>query len=606
MSVVGTVSHLIGRAVAITADGTERVLSLGDQVFADEVVRLAPDAVIEIATENGEPVHLDGGQSWLASAETYSTLETLDPSEAATDVESIQAAILAGADPTEVGEATAAGGEPAGGQSGNEGSSTVNIQRTADEVDPTAGFNTQGYSDDIPDIPGEEVQALAPQLSINDIVIEEPNSDYFAATNVGDSSVVVTSLTLNEAGTFSFEWNFSEGDYLPYNDFAYVVVNGKVYLLADYINTDLSGGESGVQTFAIELDAGIHQIAIGVTDVGDSSVESPLLIQNVAFNGVEIDGLNFSNGEGDWSATGTAVLSEGALTLTASADVSEVEGVAGLNAGDLDTLASLNAQGWSVATFTVTLNTPSAADVTVDFATADGTAISGGTGIAENDYGTTSGTLVIPAGETSATIEVLVFGDNYQEGDEQFLVTLSNPVNAIIIDDQGEATILDNDAPVFTLSADDYYYEGEGEQLAPGSNSNEVFEGGSADYVITLSGADIPEGETVVLTLDIADGTAVYISDYDNTNGIGFNPETNQVTLEGPLYKGDVVAALNIEAVDDVYAEVSEDFSVTLVETTVGTVAGTVTTTIHDDGDTTTISVNQVDEEGTVVTDDVV
>ncbi|WP_286239357.1 retention module-containing protein [Neptuniibacter halophilus] len=148
MSVVGTVSHLVGRAVAIKADGTERLLSLGDQIFADEVVRLAPDATIEISTESGELVQLDGGQSWLASSETYNTTETFDNSEATTDIESIQAAILAGADPTEVGEATAAGGEaPAAGGQGNEGSNTVNITRTAEEVDPTAGYDTVGTTD---------------------------------------------------------------------------------------------------------------------------------------------------------------------------------------------------------------------------------------------------------------------------------------------------------------------------------------------------------------------------------------------------------------------------------------------------------------------------
>ena len=120
MSVIGTVSHLIGRAVAIKSDGSERILALGDEVFADEMIRVTPDSAIEIAMDGGELVKLDGGQNWLASTETYTEADDFDLSEAVTDVESIQAAILAGADPTEVAEETAAGGDAPAGGPGNE------------------------------------------------------------------------------------------------------------------------------------------------------------------------------------------------------------------------------------------------------------------------------------------------------------------------------------------------------------------------------------------------------------------------------------------------------------------------------------------------------
>ena len=163
MNVIGTVSSLSGTAVAIKADGTERQLMLADEIYADEMVKVSLDSAIEIAMEGGDPVRLDGGQNWLASSETFTEAEDFDLSEAVTDSESIeeavastsetnsdidaiQAAILAGQDPTEVAEATAAGagGDGAGG---NEGSSFVQISATRAEVDPTAGFNTQGFSD---------------------------------------------------------------------------------------------------------------------------------------------------------------------------------------------------------------------------------------------------------------------------------------------------------------------------------------------------------------------------------------------------------------------------------------------------------------------------
>src|SRR5438874_1923354 len=61
--------------------------------------------------------------------------------------------------------------------------------------------------------------------------------------------------------------------------------------------------------------------------------------------------------------------------------------------------------GTRPATFTVILSEPSNQTVTVNYATANGTATAG------SDYQSASGTLTILAGQTSATISVLVNGD---------------------------------------------------------------------------------------------------------------------------------------------------------------------------------------------------
>jgi hypothetical protein len=84
--------------------------------------------------------------------------------------------------------------------------------------------------------------------------------------------------------------------------------------------------------------------------------------------------------------------------------------------------------------FTVTLSPASTQTVTVSYATADGTAVSG------SDYTATNGTLTFAAGETSKNIPVRVhardFGDN-----RTFYVRLSNPSNASIADGEGVGTI---------------------------------------------------------------------------------------------------------------------------------------------------------------------
>lgn len=107
--------------------------------------------------------------------------------------------------------------------------------------------------------------------------------------------------------------------------------------------------------------------------------------------------------------------------------------------------------GTTNAVFTVSLSAVSSSDVTVDFATADGTATEG------DDYTATNGSLTIPAGATSANIEVPVLGDTLEEGNETFVVTLSNPANAAIADGEGTATIIDDDGPpllVFEAESD--------------------------------------------------------------------------------------------------------------------------------------------------------
>lgn len=90
------------------------------------------------------------------------------------------------------------------------------------------------------------------------------------------------------------------------------------------------------------------------------------------------------------------------------------------------------------ATFTVTLSTPSAFTVTVDFTTVSGTATSG------VDFTPTSGTLTFLPGVVSQPIPVAIIDDAVFENNETFTVVLSNPANAAIADDTGLGTIVDN------------------------------------------------------------------------------------------------------------------------------------------------------------------
>lgn len=91
------------------------------------------------------------------------------------------------------------------------------------------------------------------------------------------------------------------------------------------------------------------------------------------------------------------------------------------------------------ANFSVRLLAPSTNTVSVNFATANGSAI------ANSDYLPVNGTLTFNPGETSKIISVSVTGDTSIESNETFFVNLSSAINATIGDVQGLATITNDD-----------------------------------------------------------------------------------------------------------------------------------------------------------------
>lgn len=103
-------------------------------------------------------------------------------------------------------------------------------------------------------------------------------------------------------------------------------------------------------------------------------------------------------------------------------------------------------QGTVNATFTVNLSFVSADLITVEYVTSSDTATEG------LDFLRRSGTLTISPGLTSATISVPVVSDLLDEANEVFAITLSNAVNATIVDGSAQCLIVDDDAPSGTVA----------------------------------------------------------------------------------------------------------------------------------------------------------
>jgi probable HAF family extracellular repeat protein len=166
--------------------------------------------------------------------------------------------------------------------------------------------------------------------------------------------------------------------------------------------------------------------------------------------------------------------------------------------------------GTSNAVFTVNLSAPSTVPVTVQYATADGTATAG------SDYLATNGTLTFAPGQTSKTITVQVIGDRLAEPNETFGVNLTSPTNATLAGGPGIGTILD-DEPRISIS-DVSKKEGRAGQTT------------SFTFTVTLSAA---YDQPVTMSYRTADGTAT-TSDNDyvaKTGTLTFNPGETSKTI---------------------------------------------------------------------------
>jgi probable HAF family extracellular repeat protein len=162
------------------------------------------------------------------------------------------------------------------------------------------------------------------------------------------------------------------------------------------------------------------------------------------------------------------------------------------------------------AVFTVNLSAASTETVSVNFATANGSAAAG------SDYQVNSGTLTFGPGETSKTITALVNGDRVGEPNETFVVNLSSPTNATIADGQGVGTILD-DEPRISVSD---VTKSEGKR-----GKTTLF-----NFMVTLS---VAYDQPVTMSYRTVDGTAkTSDSDYvAQTGTLTFNPGETTKTI---------------------------------------------------------------------------
>ena len=198
---IGIVSKVVGEVFVVGSDGSRRALVEGDRLYAGEQLDTGLAGAVAVHLQNGAELTLGRGSSLTLTPELLAnhaphvdTPQALTPSQAQlSDVEKLQQAIAAGADPTQDADPTAAGPGTGGAPGALGGGHTfVILDEVAGRVDPQIGFPTAGFNG-FPELPELDVGLIntnndAPPLP----VVDNPVSIEGLAVEGGE-------LSLNEA-----------------------------------------------------------------------------------------------------------------------------------------------------------------------------------------------------------------------------------------------------------------------------------------------------------------------------------------------------------------------------------------------------------------------
>ena len=317
-------------------------------------------------------------------------------------------------------------------------------------------------------------------------------------------TLAVSPSSVTEDGTTNLVYTFTRTGVTTNALTVNYTLGGTATLNTDYTRT----GTTNTVTFA----AGSATATVTVDPTADTTVEPDETVI-----------LTLAAGTGYTVGTTTPVT--GTINNDDSASIS-------IN----DVTVSEGNSGTTNAVFTVTLSNPVDTSVTLNYATANGTATT-----ADNDYTAIATTpLTFNVGETSKTITVAVNGDTKVENNETFFVNLSNLQangrNVTITDNQGQGTINDDDSTVTS-------------QLS--INDITVVEGQNSNAILTVT-VNNPSTQQISVNYTTAPINATANVDYTSKTGtITIAPNT-------------VTATISIPILNDNLNEPDEAFTVTL------------------------------------------
>ncbi|OLP52322.1 beta strand repeat-containing protein [Allorhizobium taibaishanense] len=339
-------------------------------------------------------------------------------------------------------------------------SGTITVNPTADstvEPDETVVISLNagtGYTVGSPNsATGTILNDDQPSLSINDVSVNEGDS--------GTSNATFTVSLSQPAGAGGVSFDIATTD-------------GTATVGSDYVASSLTG-----QT----IPAGSSSATFTVLVTGETLNEpNETFFVNVS----NVTGASVTDAQG----LGT-IVNDDALPSLSIDDVSVNEGNSGT----------------ATATFTVSLSAASGQTVSVNYATADGTATAG------SDYVARSGTLTFAPGVTAQSVAVTVNGDTAVEPNETFSVSLSGVSNATVARATGTGTIVNDDA-VVVVSPASLTSATAGTSYSQTLNAS----GGTAPYTFVVTSGSLPSGLTLN-SVGVLSGTPTASGNFNFTVG---------------------------------------------------------------------------------------
>jgi len=405
---------------------------------------------------------------------------------------------------------------------------TVSFDDSTDDSTDVLNYNIYIYKDGEEPVDKAAMDLLSESSKVAVKTITKTAGDDGADANLGSGVTADSKGQLLTAGDYRAIVTAQDAA----GNYSYTKIGTKVAIAADVTTslnitgsplaenagtTTVTATLSGVLSQAVTVNLGFAGTAVSGTDYTATDNQIAILAGETT-GSITFTGVNDSVDENDETiivdiASVSGASENGEQQVTATITDDDAEPTVSINAPSViegDT-------GTANLVYTVTLSSASGKTVTVDYATADGTATT-----ANSDYvaiGNT--TLTFAPGETSKTITVSVNGDNTHEPDETVLINLSTPVNASIIDTLGTGTINNDDSPSISINDVSIAEENAGTT--------------NLSFTVSLSK---PSAGTVTVDYVTAQNTAIAETDYITKNGTvtftaGQTTQTTTIVLIG-------------------------------------------------------------------------
>ncbi|WP_170253031.1 retention module-containing protein, partial [Vogesella mureinivorans] len=529
---------LTGKVIAIAADGSQRVLKLGDIVATGERLVVPADGEIELQSSNGHIVKIAEARDLTITDDVFG-LQAADATDAAiaplnADAQQVLAALESGQDPLQGLEDTAAGLAAGGGEDG--GNSFVVIGRVAESIQPLTLDNQIDVASTQTTQTADTTTVLVDDsttVTINNVGPSRDNTPLLTGTGEAGATVVISNAAGQVIATTvvasNGTWSVESTVALP---------DGSTGLTA--VATDTSGNTASSAATAV-IDT---TTTVTIENVGPTRDTTPLLSGTgeagativVSDKDGNVIGTATVGTDGRWSVESSRPLPEGGSNLTVTATDPLGNTASNTGTAQIDTTAPLA----PVVVITedsnndgVIANGELVGKVDVSITLPAGT--NAGDVLTINS-GTTTQTITLTASDIS-TGTVAITLDPPVEG-SQLTVT------ATLTDPAGNVSPEGKDSAQINTAVIDYV----GASTTPGESS--TTEGNDLTFEVRLS-----TSSTIATTFDFAlqDGTAT-ADDYGTatfSNGVSYDAATGKITVPAGVTSFTVTVPTSNDTTDE-------------------------------------------------------